>query len=79
MDCSSLDFSLRGILQARIRSGLPFPPTGDLPNPGIAPASLKSPVLAGGFFTPSASWEAQANCSGAFVASSVILLVDTQL
>ena len=27
-------------------SGLPFPPTGDLPNPGIAPASPKSPVLA---------------------------------
>ena len=60
-------------------SGLPFPPTGDLPNPGIAPASLKSPVLAGGFFTPSATWEAQANCSGAFVASSVIPLVDTEL
>ena len=155
-------------------SGLPFPPTGDLPNPGIAPASPKSPVLAAaaakslqscptlcdpidgsppgspvpgilqartlewvaisfsnawkwkvkgkslsrvrllatpwttayqappsmgfsrqeywsgvplpsppvsadGFFTPSATWEAKANCSGAFVAFSVIPLVDTQL
>ena len=29
-------------------SGLPFPSPGDLPNPGIQPAS---PVLAGGFFT----------------------------
>ena len=29
-------------------SGLPFPSLGDLPNPGIEPAS---PVLAGGFFT----------------------------
>ena len=29
-------------------SGLPFPPPGDLPDPGIEP---KSPVLAGGFFT----------------------------
>ena len=28
-------------------SGLPFPVPGDLPNPGIEPAS---PVLAGGFF-----------------------------
>ena len=30
-------------------SGLPFPPLGDLPNPGIKPASLVSPTLAGGF------------------------------
>jgi len=28
-------------------SGLPFPPPGDLPNPGIEP---KSPALAGRFF-----------------------------
>ena len=30
-------------------SGLPCPPPRDLPNPGIEPASLKSPALAGGF------------------------------
>ena len=30
-------------------SGLPFPPPGDLPDPGIKPASLTSPALAGGF------------------------------
>ena len=35
-------------------SGLPCPPPGDLPNPGIEPAFLKSPALAGGFFTASA-------------------------
>ena len=29
-------------------SGLPFPPPGDLPDPGI---KLMSPALAGGFFT----------------------------
>ena len=29
---------------------LPFPPPGDLPNPGIEPVSLTSPALAGGFF-----------------------------
>ena len=28
-----------------------FPPPGDLPGPGIKPASLASPALAGGFFT----------------------------
>ena len=37
---------------------LPFPPAGDLPNPGIEPASLMSPALAGRFFTTSATWEA---------------------
>ena len=34
-------------------SGLPCPPPGDLPNPGIEPVSLMSPALAGGFFTTS--------------------------
>ena len=32
-------------------SGLPFPPPGDLPNPGIKLASLVSPALADWFFT----------------------------
>ena len=31
-------------------SGLPCPPSGDLPNPGIEPESLRSPALASGFF-----------------------------
>ena len=32
-------------------SGLPFPPPGDLPDPGIEPMCLASPALAGRFFT----------------------------
>ena len=32
-------------------SGLPFPPLGDLPNPGFEPTSPAAPALAGGFFT----------------------------
>ena len=28
----------------------PFPPSEDLPDPGIEPMSLASPALAGGFF-----------------------------
>ena len=32
-------------------SGLPFPPPGDLSDPGIEPASPVSPTLAGRFFT----------------------------
>ena len=39
-------------------SELPFPPPGDLPNPGIELVSLVSPALAGGFFTISMTWEA---------------------
>ena len=40
-------------------SGLPFPPPGDLPDPEIQSESLMSPALASGFFTTSATWEAQ--------------------
>ena len=40
-------------------NGLPCPPPGDLPDPGIESRSLMSPALAGGFFTTSATWEAQ--------------------
>ena len=40
-------------------SGLPCPPPGDLPPLGIKPVSLASPVLAGRFFTTSATWEDQ--------------------
>ena len=39
-------------------SGLPCPPPGDLPDPGIKPVSVMSPAFAGGFFTTSATWEA---------------------
>ena len=39
-------------------SGLPCPSPGDFPNPGIEPKSLKSPALAGKYFTTSATWEA---------------------
>ena len=40
-------------------SGLPCPPPGDLPNPGIEPASLTALVLADRFFTTSATWKGQ--------------------
>ena len=46
------------ILQAKYWSGLPCPPPGDLPGPVTKPMSLMSPVLAGGFFTTSTTWEA---------------------
>ena len=39
-------------------NGLPCPPPGDLPDPGMEPTSLRSPALAGGFFTTGTTWEA---------------------
>ena len=46
-----------GLPRQEYRSGLSFPSPGDLPDPGIKPASLRSPVLAGRFFTTCATWE----------------------
>ena len=39
-------------------SGLPCPPAGELPDPGIRPASLMSSALAGVLFIISTIWEA---------------------
>ena len=50
-DCSTRGSPVHGIFPARILSGLPFPPPGDLPHPGIEPAAPASPALAGRFFT----------------------------
>ena len=45
MDCSPPGSSAHGILQARILECVACPPSGDLPDPGIEPASLMSPAL----------------------------------
>ena len=48
--------SVHGIQQARILEWVAIiSPPGDLPDPGIEPMS---PALAGGLFTPNATWEA---------------------
>ena len=48
-----------GLSRQEYWSELPFPSLGDLPDPGIKPASLMSPALEDRFFTASATWEAQ--------------------
>ena len=42
-------------------SEFPCPPPGSLPDPGIEPAFLMSPALAGRFFTTSSTWDANVN------------------
>ena len=50
----------RGFSRQEYWSGFACPAPGNLPNPGIKAAS---PSLAGGFFTPSAAWDALINGS----------------
>ena len=49
MDCSHQAPLSMGFFRQEYWSGLPFPPPGDLPDPGIKPVSRVSPALAGGF------------------------------
>ena len=51
MDCSAPGSSAHGILQTRIQEWVAMPPPGNLPDPGVEPASLLSPALASGVFT----------------------------
>ena len=48
----------KGFSRQEYWSGLPFPPSEDLPDPGMEPMSFMSPVLAGGYFTIRVTWEA---------------------
>ena len=44
MECSLPVFSVHGVFQAECWSRLPFPPPGELTDPGIEPMSLASPA-----------------------------------
>ena len=61
MDCSLPGSAVHGILKATILEWVAIPFPRDLSNPGIEPASLMSPELAGEFFTTKATWEAPEN------------------
>ena len=47
-----------GLSRQEYWSRLSCPPKVDPLDPGIKPASLKSPAVAGGFFTANSPWEA---------------------
>ena len=48
-----------GLSRRECWSGLPCPPRGDLPDPGIELGSLVFPELAGVLCTTSTTWETQ--------------------
>ena len=73
VDCSPPSSSVRGILQARILERVAMPPPGDLPNPGIEPASLPSAALAGRLFAMSATRGNGPSQSGRRVAPDSLL------
>ena len=56
MDHSILDSSVHGIPQAILLEWVTISCSRDLLDPGIKPTSLRSPALAGKFFTPGATW-----------------------
>ena len=51
VDCSTQDPLSMEFFRQEYWNGLPFPPPGDLPHPGIEPRSPAFPALAGGFFS----------------------------
>ena len=51
MDCSHQVPLSMEFFRQEYQSGLPSPPPGDLPDPGIKPVSPVSPALADRFFT----------------------------
>ena len=77
--CDTVDHSLLGFSVGFSRqgywSGLLYPPPGDFPKPGIQPATLRSPALAGWFFfffTTSTTWEAQKESTGYYFLYSLL-------
>ena len=56
-----------GFLKQEYWSGLPFPPPGDYPNPGMEPKSPVSLALAGRFFTTAPSGKPQRGRSGHYI------------
>ena len=58
MDCGPPGSSIYGLLQGRIPEWAAIPFSRGPSCPGTDPISLRSPALAGGFFTTSDTWEA---------------------
>ena len=60
-------------------SGLPFPALGDLTDPGIEPASLVSPTLAGRFLTTCGNLETHMSSMGFLYVSFKLSLLEMSI
>ena len=87
MDCSLPGSSVHGDSPGKeYWSGLPCPPPGDLPNPGLKPVTLMFPALIGGFFfffflfffTTCTVWEARISLSNFIFMWSVSIYICSQ-
>ena len=56
-----------GFSRQEYRGGLPCPPPGDLPDPGVEPVSFMSPALADGPFTTLTTQDAQMSATGVYL------------
>ena len=67
-----------GFSRQRYWSGLPCPPPGDLPDPGIESESLKSSALVDKFFTTSATWKALCRCKKHLTKHNILLWLNNK-
>ena len=56
--------STEGFPRQEYWSGLPFLPSGDLPDPGIKPMSPVAPAVVGGFLTTEPSGKPEVRAAG---------------
>ena len=73
VDCSLPVSSVHGIFQGRILEWVPFPSSGDLPNPGIEPTTA---TLVGTFFSTEHPWKPKLFIQFSSVAQSCPTLCD---
>ena len=56
----------KGFFRLEYQSGLPYPPPGDLPDPGFEPESLLSSALADRFLNTCATWSLLVFCNSLY-------------
>ena len=79
MNCSLPGSSVHGSLQARTLEWVAMPSSRGSSQLRIKPVSLMSPALAGGFFTTSATWEAQMYDESDYWTSKAVIVLDTKM
>ena len=74
VDCSWPGSSVHGIFQEWILGGMPFPPSGNLPDPGIKPASSVPCALTGRFYTTEPSGKTYLSIPSISIALPILMM-----